>query len=100
VCPGSDALATLQRHVCAALKDGGLEVADERFNAHLTIGRVRDEAGADVRAEIGRRWATTAVPRLPLYDVHEFHLMRSDLSPSGPRYTSLAAMPLLGSARA
>jgi RNA 2',3'-cyclic 3'-phosphodiesterase len=97
VCPGSDALGALRRRVLGALQHAGLNVDDERFSAHLTIGRVRDNTTPDVRAVIGRQWTGMALTRLPLFDVDEIHLMRSKLGPGGPEYTSLAALPLVGS---
>jgi 2'-5' RNA ligase len=94
--PGSDALQSLHRNVLGALQSGGIEIADERFSAHLTVGRVRDDAGTEARGEIGRRWAALSIPPLPLFDATELHLMRSDLGTGGPRYTSMAALPLAG----
>ena len=91
---GLDALAGLRTRIYGALRDGGISMPNESFSAHLTVGRVRDDTAAEGRSEIGRLWAATALPSLAPFDVHEVHLMRSDLGPAGPRYTSLAAFPL------
>jgi 2'-5' RNA ligase len=91
---GLDALAGLRTRIHGALRDGGISMPNESFSAHLTVGRVRDDTAPEGRSEIGRLWTATAIPPLTPFDVQEVHLMRSDLGPAGPRYTSLEAFPL------
>ena len=91
---GLDALAGLRARIHSALRDSGISMPNESFSAHLTVGRVRDDTAPEGRSEIGRLWAAMPLPSLAPFDVHEVQLMRSDLGPAGPRYTSLAAFPL------
>jgi 2'-5' RNA ligase len=91
---GVDALAGLRDRLFVALRDGGVSMPNEKFSAHLTVARVRDDTTPEGRAEVGRLWSTMIVPPLAPFEVRAAHLMRSDLSPSGPRYTSLAAFSL------
>ncbi len=91
---GVEALAGLRGHLHAALNRGGISMPSESFSAHLTIGRVRDGTSPDARAEIGRLWTATTVPRLAPVEVCAVQLLQSDLGPGGPRYTTLAACSL------
>ncbi len=92
---GADARA-LQERVEVALAPCGLEPDGRPWHPHLTIGRVFDE----------RRWRRDAGP--PLREaimaagtrgfgrvaVERMVLVRSDLSPSGARYSELASLSL------
>lgn len=83
------ALATLQRAIeveCAGL---GLPAEDRPFSSHLTLGRVRHEAGAEaasfVRAVLDREQAV----ELGVLTVDSVHLFRSDLRPTGAEHHRL-----------
>jgi 2'-5' RNA ligase len=95
--PGTEPLHTLQRSMLAGLVRSGITQLDERFSAHLTVGRVRDDCSPAARADVGRRWAGTTIPPLPQFRVDDVHIVQSQLSPKGPTYTTLQTVPLKGS---
>jgi 2'-5' RNA ligase len=75
----------VERGVVAA----GFESEDRPFRAHLTLGRVRQ-----------RRFPATeglAAPEADEFQVREAVLFRSELHPSGARYTPLERLSLGGS---
>jgi RNA 2',3'-cyclic 3'-phosphodiesterase len=70
-------------------------VRDEReFSAHLTLGRVRQEAPPSAVREIGQVVEKAKTGNLGKQDVSSIHLFRSDLRPDGPIYAVLAEFPL------
>jgi 2'-5' RNA ligase len=89
-------LIRLARGVEGAAASLGFPPEGRPFRAHLTLGRVRSAQGA---AELGRRVAEAAARPDGAswgveWPVFEFHLVRSDLRPSGPEYTVLERFPL------
>jgi 2'-5' RNA ligase len=90
---GAGALAALAAQVDGALAALGIPRESRPFDAHVTLGRVREpranRALADALAGGGDfgRLAVTSVS-----------LMRSDLQPGGARYTELATVLLAGAA--
>lgn len=92
--PGAEELETLQRAIRAELVSAGLADADDHFSAHLTLGRVRDGISPTARTEIGHQWSAVTPPTLPSFEAGEIQLMRSQLGPGGPRYSSLYSIPL------
>jgi 2'-5' RNA ligase len=88
---GTAALGTLAASVEDALAPLGFAREDRPFSPHITLARVREPRRAPELAEAlsvasGRRFGRVAVP--------EIALMRSDLSPRGARYTTLASISL------
>jgi 2'-5' RNA ligase len=90
---GAEALTELAERVEGHLAALGFARENRPFQAHLTIGRFRDPEQAGGLAE-----ALAAEPEAGLgtMPVRAFELMRSDLRPSGPIYTSLGTIPLSG----
>lgn len=89
-------LKPLQRAVeegCARLK---LPTEDRPFSPHLTLGRVRREAGAEAGAFV--RSVLESEQSLDLGDmpVDAVHLFRSELRPSGAVYARLHSAALGG----
>ena len=87
------ALANLQSTVESALEPLGFPREKRPFTPHLTIGRVRDpRRPAPLISEIAtageREWGRCVVERV--------HLMRSELFPTGPRYSILHEVRLAG----
>ncbi len=83
------ALMALQRSIeieCAGL---GLPAENRPFSPHLTLGRIRREAGAEaasfIRAVLDREQAV----ELGVMTVDSVHLYRSDLRPTGAEYRRL-----------
>ena len=89
-------LQALQQVVEQALNPLGFPPENRPFKPHLTLGRTqRSAAVTDLRA-VGERVGALQVGALGRVEVHEIILMRSDLSPSGARYTPLAYISLGG----
>jgi 2'-5' RNA ligase len=93
---GLNALHALQKNVLR--ETGAWGGPEERaFHAHLTIGRVKKCSPRDLR-ELIAKIGSMSEPRLGSWQAIELHLMRSELSPDGSRYTCLATIPLGGAA--
>ena len=85
------ALAALQSAVESALEPLGFPREKRPFTPHLTVGRVRDprrsgSLGSAIAANREREWGQCVVDRV--------HLMRSELFPTGPRYSILREVRL------
>ena len=63
------------------------------FNGHVTLGRLRRP-----NRRIENALRQVLAPSFPKWTVREFELIRSELSPQGSRYTTLATIPLGGPA--
>jgi RNA 2',3'-cyclic 3'-phosphodiesterase len=89
-------LPLLQRAIEAATHDFTAEASEKPFAGHITLGRIkglrRPEATAlaEVASGLGARLFGS-------WTAHEVELIRSQLSPTGAHYTTLAAIPLAGS---
>ena len=66
---------------------------ERAFHAHLTLGRVKDCRPRELR-ELLAKIESMPAPQLGRWLVNEIHLMRSELSPDGSRYTCLARIAL------
>ena len=88
---GGGALAALAASVDEALAPLGFAREDRPFSPHITVGRVREPRRSPALAEGLAAAATRPFGRVT---VDEAALMRSDLSPHGARYTTLAALKL------
>ena len=88
------ALGHAQAAIEAALGSLGVAPEPKPFHPHLTLGRVRREAGQEQRARLGD--ALRALPPLtPLgWVVERIMLYRSELRREGPIYTEIAACSL------
>lgn len=89
--PRIEALATLVR--------GGLQRAEIPFDAkparpHVTLARVREDAGGDVARAVAAAARTSRVPAGLGFTAASVHVMQSTLTPQGPRYSSRAEVPL------
>ena len=96
VSAGAPEVRDLQARVSEALERRGTAAEPRAWQAHVTIGRVpvqkrwRREGMADIRSGLIRGGATT----FGSTHVTSIEVMRSDLRPSGPRYTPIASVPL------
>jgi len=96
VSAGGPEVRELQARVSEALARRGTPADSRAWQAHVTIGRVpvqkrwRREGLADIRSGLIRGGATT----FGNTHVTSIEVMRSDLRPSGPRYTPIASIPL------
>lgn len=88
------ALQTLQRTVESAIAPLGYPTESRAFQPHLTIGRTtRDVKPADLH-RLGDLVASMKVGLLGHVHADEVVLFKSELSPGGSKYTSLARLPL------
>jgi len=90
--PGSPAFTRLAEGVDRALVALGFPPEGREFTPHVTLGRVREPRRNDALTEALEAAAARSFGTL---QVQRVSLMRSDLSPSGARYTELAPVPLL-----
>jgi 2'-5' RNA ligase len=88
------ALAVRIEQAAAAL---GYPLEDRPFSPHLTVGRIKREARSDDRAVIGRAVESFPATELGVLRAEDVRLIKSDLRPDGPLYTTLATAPLGGS---
>jgi 2'-5' RNA ligase len=90
VSDGGEQLGALHARVEAALARRRIPAEGRAFHPHVTLGRAREPRGAGGLAE------ALGAPGAPLGQtlVDAIHLMRSDLHPSGARYSVLAREPL------
>lgn len=85
------ALATRADHAVATAL--GVPAEDRPFTPHLTLARVRRQAGPRERRSLAEAvGGLPPPPRVP-YDAREAVLLRSRLQPSGARYKPLAHYP-------
>lgn len=90
---GAPEAVELGDRVAAALRSRALRFDDRPLAPHLTLARVVEDASAAEAKTVGAALEGLAVPELR-FEVAEIAVMRSDLSPKGPRYTALTTVPL------
>jgi RNA 2',3'-cyclic 3'-phosphodiesterase len=86
---GSEPLARLAEVVREACAGYGAHEEERAFHPHVTLARLRrPERGA------GARLREVKAPSFATWQVNDVELIRSELSPRGSRYTTLAMVPL------
>jgi 2'-5' RNA ligase len=90
-------LTDLQQRIEAALARLGYRPESRRFQAHLTIGRVR--GGGPALAELGRLLREHAEFDAGRTEVRQVTLFSSQLGPQGPKYTPLGVAELQGAGK-
>jgi len=89
-------LSSLQSGIDAQMSRLGYAREERPFSPHLTLGRVARAASlAEVR-RIGEVLQTLKIGFLGATRLHQVHLYRSDLQPSGAVYTRVFSAPLGG----
>jgi 2'-5' RNA ligase len=88
------ALLALQRGIESAARRLGYGSEERPFSAHLTLGRIRQNATAVDQQKIRRALEGTQVDVLGSARVDLVHLYKSDLNPGGSIYTRLHSAPL------
>jgi 2'-5' RNA ligase len=91
---GEAQLSDLQRRIAAGLAKIGYKPEARRFQAHLTIGRVRG-AGPTL-GELGRLVRQYAEFDAGRTEVTQVTLFSSQLGPQGPKYSPLSIAELRG----
>jgi 2'-5' RNA ligase len=87
-------LDALQHGIEAATATLGYPDEQRPFSPHLTIGRVKQNAGSAGIQQIRTALDETKVGSLGTARVSAVHLFQSDLKPSGAVYTRLFSAPL------
>jgi RNA 2',3'-cyclic 3'-phosphodiesterase len=88
-------LPLLQRAIEAACRDFTAEEAKEHFAGHVTLGRIKGLRRAEAEVLAGLA-SDLAARRFGAWTAAGIDLIRSQLSPNGAQYTTLAAIPLAG----
>ncbi|MFQ5946030.1 MAG: RNA 2',3'-cyclic phosphodiesterase [Anaerolineae bacterium] len=86
-------LAQIQKRIETELESAGFPRENRPFSPHLTIGRVRGQA-TEPRRRLGRVLEASALAPEGEMEIEKISLMRSQLHPSGARYTQLAEAKL------
>jgi RNA 2',3'-cyclic 3'-phosphodiesterase len=93
--PAGDQLSRLHAALVARLTAGAIPFDPKPLVAHLTLGRARRDAAAGAGRALAAALPTLAMPPPPpSFAVETIALIRSELSPRGPRYTALGEFPL------
>lgn len=83
---GAEQMKSLARRVEDALEKIGFERESRPFKAHLTLGRARSSRNAD---RMGEMLDTMKAEEVGSFRVSAITLVKSDLRPSGPVYTTI-----------
>ena len=96
IAEGSHEVRELQSRVARALEAHGFPLEARAWQAHVTIGRIVDERRSrrEGMAETRAGLVRGATLGFGTMTVEAISLMRSDLFPSGARYTGIASVPL------
>jgi len=89
-------LGQLQHRIESTCAYLGYDPEEKSFSPHLTIGRVREQAGSTEIKHIQVALESKNIGTLGSFTVGDIHLFKSDLQPSGPIYTSLSSAGLGG----
>ena len=89
-------LVKLQTGIETHLASLGFPLEKRPFTPHLTLGRVRDQAGNPQRSRLGNAVSACLIQAPQPWSVEAAHLVRSDLGPGGATYTNLASVPFGG----
>jgi 2'-5' RNA ligase len=89
-----DRLVLLQKNIESALSPLGFAAEARAFTPHLTLGRVRDNARPDERQSLGQLVSGTASPTDNEFSIASVYLIRSQLTPQGPIYTTIGSVAL------
>ena len=93
IAEGDASVLELGAGVYAGLRSRRLHFDDRPLAPHLTLARVVEDASAAEAKTVGAALEGPAITTLR-FEVGEIAVIRSVLSPKGPRYTALATVPL------
>jgi len=86
VCEESGILKILTEELDRLLAGIGIEPEDRAFSPHLTLGRVKERGGRDIFSDVLTLFKAEEAGEMR---VDKISLMRSDLTPQGPIYSTL-----------
>jgi len=87
-------IAQIQKRIESNTEQLGFPRESRAFSPHLTLGRVRDEAGPNERRRLGKLLADTTFTALHKIDVDAVNLMKSQLTPGGAIYNCIGSVKL------
>ena len=90
----SPALAPLRERVEDACRRTGAPPEERPFHPHLTLARLRDDDTQRARPALAH--AAEGLSFEASTTTHSLHLMQSELTPQGARYSAFAVLPLGG----
>lgn len=98
--PDQEALADLQKAIVAAVTAAGYPPDDDRFHAHVTLGRInvkRGEGPSQGLDPLLRHYLKWSAGDFPVGEVITYSSNYSPkMAPEGPTYTPIARAPLGG----
>jgi 2'-5' RNA ligase len=86
---GEGRLVDLQRQIETAVRPFSPEPGEKNFTGHVTLGRLKNPRPADARG-LAARAQSLEKRRFGEWTADEIEIIRSELSPSGAQYASLA----------
>ena len=86
-------LIDLQKQIETAVGQFSPEPGEKNFTGHATLGRLKNPRPADIR-DLAARAQSLEKRLFGEWTAHEIEIIRSELSPAGARYTSLAVIRL------
>ncbi|MGD0207735.1 MAG: RNA 2',3'-cyclic phosphodiesterase [Verrucomicrobiota bacterium] len=86
-------LVDLQKQIEAAVGPFSPEPGEKNFTGHATLGRLKNPKPSDIR-DLAARAQSLEKRLFGEWTAHEIEIIRSELSPAGAHYTSLAAFRL------
>jgi len=86
-------LVDLQKQIETAIGQFSPEPGEKNFTGHVTLGRLKNPKPSDIR-DLAARAQSLEKRLFGEWTAHEIEIIRSELSPAGARYTSLAAFRL------
>ncbi len=89
---GSDGLKALHAATMAVTEEFGFEPEDRPFKAHVTLARIRTRANR--MPDLSKPLQGFSGVELGKCQIREVHLVKSELRPNGPRYTTLDTFPI------
>ena len=90
---GEGCLVDLQKQIETVVGQFSSEPGERNFAGHVTLGRLKNPRPADTR-DLAARAKLLEKRLFSEWPAHEIEIIRSELSPAGARYTSLAACRL------
>ena len=92
--PGLEPLEALQKDVVRAVRAIGVPPADDRFHAHVTLGRLKPGRGPSPdMTPLLKHYRTWSAGTFPIAEVVVY---ASTQTPDGPHYAPLGRAPLRG----
>ena len=88
----TDLLANVHQAIDVGLRPLGFALEQRRFKGHLTLGRFKGRADADILIDVMKTYAAMVSDE---FRVTTVYVIKSDLKPSGPLYTDLSRIQLV-----